>query len=395
MARQYSTGAEWQSTLELNTATANITIDTTKHTGVGSNASYLMSGSLANNGQYGLHTGSLSDVTQSIYFKADMYIDTLPATGKSLSIRPCDVRSASDNALLARTSIYNDSGTLKVVVEWTDMFGDPAYSSVVDLGVGLDEWFRFEVGVFSFYGRAEIRVNGVTKIAVPLSFTGSNMYVTSPYMINSTGSSHTVAVNWDNIALNTGEGSTNNSWIGEETVICLVPAGAGDSNATLGTYASVNEIPPTTTALSPDDHIELDDATTEAWFTVTDPTTVLNSYDQINSAQVYVLGREELAYNPTGTILGIKSQSLGAEDTLDIGRMARTTVQRYVGSVSELDPTTGSRWKVTGDNSIQNAQIGIKSTNYGDIWFTAVMLNVAYSPGTPTPESTSSMLMMF
>lgn len=391
MSRIYQNGAEWQTINEIDAVTGTI-ISTTQTTGNGSLASYLMSGSLATGAQYGF-LALISNDTK-VFFKADVYIDTLPATGDTLSIRPFDIRNPANNALLARTYIYNDSGTLKTYTQYNN---NATVSATASLGVGQDEWFRLEIGMnitpTNGSRTYEVRVNGNTITRdTNLSFTTTLLSGTSTYMINSTGSSQTVAVYWDNLALNNGSGTYNNTWVGEEYIVGLVPAGAGDSNATTGTYANINEIPGTFTDTSSSDRIEIDDSTIEAWFTISSPTTYIETYDRINAIQPRVAARCETINQSVGLTTKTKSMSGGTADT-KTQNIQSTTVNDYDGVVSEVDPTTGTRWKTTGTNSLTSGQMGVMNpSNSNDLWVTSMILNVAYTPGS---VGNHGMLIMF
>lgn len=362
----------------------------------------------------------------TLYYKSDVYIDALADQGTGLVFVPLRLYSGVAGINYpANLMIYNSGGTLRAVVQYnsgTDNYdAGAAHSADVPLGVGFDEWFRLEVLFDSSPDDGsevyEVRVNGSTIISdTDLTYTrkSAETQVTMSILNNSGVNDQPALVYIDNLSFNDSSGLHNNTWIGEEYIVAVMPDGAGDSNPTAGTYASINEIPATTTATSSSNRIEISNTSDYAWFTLSSPG--LNNVDHhINAVIVSTLVREDSAGNSSYNV-GIKSQPSGREYYAN-GLYYPDLAYVYIGGfdagdttvlfspngytengtllISETDPTSGSAWKPTGTTSLDNAQIGMrKVTGTPNIWSTWMGAMVAYSPKEAGPD-TSGMLAMF
>lgn len=382
MSRIYQTGAETQNTLEV-TSPAGLAISTTKKTGKGSAASYAI-GRSYNNGTATTITMT-ANTSSMCYIKQDLYIETLPDVGSDdLFIRTVGLVGLYNSAASVNdVRIYNDGGTLKVILN-INFEGSTAQTyTIANLGVDFNTWFRFE----AFFNSSpaddsevfEIRINGVPIInRTDLNFHVKTFTSVTLQAVNISGAGpYDILFYADNISINDSAGSINNSWIGEEYIAALSPTGAGSSNPTAGDYTSINEIPFTNTSTGSADRIELDTNTTEAWFTITP---ALNSFDIVNAITVPILIKEETS-TVTSYQVGIKSATAGTPQKSTAADSGNTTVSYKNQLISETDPTTTSRWTVTGTNSLTNAQIGVLSLDPDDIWVTAMAAMVAYTPG--------------
>lgn len=425
MSRIYQSGAEaGLRAAETSGAGTGINVSTTQTFGAGTYSYVIGSPNVSGQIDTGVGYSMAFPNTTSInnyYFKSDVYIDNIADQGNDLSFFPFFAQATTDQAVVL---IYNSGGTLYAVVQYNSnniYWYDAGYShsSVVPLGVGFDTWFRLEIH-FDSSGAAgthslEIKVDGVSILNdTGLTFTSTTTSGINAGASNLSGSDdQAMVVYMDNIAVNSSSGSINNSWVGEEYIVRAMPDGAGDSNPTAGTYASINEIPATTTASSSANRIEIDNTSDYGWFTISNPG--LNNTDhQINAVSVPFLVRE----NSAGTSsynTGIKSESAGREyyanglyypdlsyvaiGGLDAGdttvRTSPNGTINYEGLlISQTDPTTNTRWKATGTNSIDNAQIGIrKVSGTPNIWATWAGAMIAYSPA--TPQTNRGMLIMF
>ncbi len=409
MSRLWHGGGEFHAKEMLPTTTnSGPSISTAQHTGVGSARSFGFGQNIANAGYiYATIPGTVSQSPSSgadiIYYKSDIYIDSLP-NNVAYKFQPLAFNIVGTLYVLA-IDIYKSGGTL--YLKLSKSTGD--ITTPVALGVSEDAWFRLEASLNitalnSNPGRnATVKVNGTEIINEDLPGLSSGASDMGVRMMNNTGSDDTTAlVYMDNIVVNNQYGSYNNSWIGEEVVVYLPPAGAGDSNATAGTYASINEKPSGGGVGSdPAFSIILSDATTEAWYTVTDPTTIFNYYDSVKALHIPLIMREATS-SVTEYQLGIKSESSGTTVTTASFDAGNTTNRINPNGITELgnillsetDPTTSLPWKVTGVNSIINSQIGVLNKSANDIWVGSMGMMLGYVPGTP-PPATDGMLIMF
>lgn len=390
----------------------NWTASTAQKTGVGSDRSITYNlGNLGTSSQrkayltlYATYENSNS-LDRRYYYKSDIYVDALPAdtTFKVFPICFGDL----DSYQVLSFAIVNDGGTLKLITK----INNSDYSTTT-LGVNFDEWFRFEVGVDIWGGDSNpgrnltVRVNGSDLINMDLPGLSSTSPTLMMGALNDTGVSQNWRVYFDNIAMNDNTGSFNNSWIGEETIVLLRVAGAGDSNATVGDYNTLLAYETSTGIPAPhtgsvSNYLQLDDATTQAWFTMADPTNIIHSYDNVTAVSVPLIIREETS-TTTSYQTGIKSASGGTTQLTTAADAGGTSWLPSPSGVtpgismlfSDSDPSTSLAWKVRGTNSLTNSQIGVLSLTANDIWVGYLGANVAYTTGTP-PPATDGMMIMF
>lgn len=422
MSRLWQTGAEWQTTTEVLNS-SNWSISTTEHVGSGSLASYRCNAALANGASASFSNPPTSGFA-TLYTKHDVKINSLPDTGDDFIFVPVELMSTADNSILVRLKMYNDGGVIKVRVEYNaassqsaefplldeDIFildsslldsGDILVSSEDPIGTGI--WFRIETkfdtspadGSETF----EMRINGETIILDnDITFSSKFARLGASRVINNSGSSQTPEVYIDNISVNNAEGLTNNTWIGEEYIAVLKPAAAGDSNAQSGTYADLNEIPAVGAGI-----VYVYGGGAAAYYRVDDPLTIMDSDDKVNAitVPVYLYGTWNKSYRT-----GIKSASGGTiQKTANASANNSPTgttpiISRDWGAwygrllLSESDPATSGRWRVTGPNSLSNMQIGVEVTT-SDMYLYPGSLGamVAWSPFTTIP--TGGMMQMF
>lgn len=417
MARIYHTGAEWQVISELSAVTG-FAIDTTHHYGSGSAASFGYSGTIADTAQVGFSYPIPAISATKLFVKQDIFIDSFPDSGEDFSFRPMDFRAVADNSLLVRVIIYNEGGVLKLEAQYnngatqsatldlsdSDMFildssildGDDVLIYGGSEPVMAGAWFTLEMCFDSTpadgHETFEVRVNGLTRLYEDdLTYGQKSVKIGSTYLINNTGSSQSAAMYIDNIAINTGDGSYNNSWIGEEYIVPLVPTGAGDSNGTAGDWSQIDEIPATTSYAS-GNFVSLVGNNLLAQFTITDPTTYMSPADKINAVTLpaYIVGpvsgtpsyRTQIKGSSGGT-----AQQSGAFTTASDGttRPSPNNTTAWAGLfISEYDPATNTPWKVVGTSSLSNAQIGVAGTSSGNRGVTAFVAMVAYTPRAQT-----------
>lgn len=412
MARLWMGGGEF-STTEMQPTSSNIQLSTEQRTGVGSERSIKISKTV-NNSAYWFSTypATVSQTPTSgadiIFYKSDIYIGSLP-NNSSYKFQPLCIWPDSTLYPIA-ISIWKNAGVLYLGI---NNYNNALSLVNVSVGVGEGEWFRLEAelnitGNNSNPGRkAVVKINGVEVINedLPALSIGSGGGI-GPRIENKTGASVNASdsvIYMDNIAINNQYGDYNNSWVGEEVVVYLPPSGPGDSNATAGTYASINEKPYVYHAPgNPATSISLSDATTEAWYTVVDPTTVFSRNSIIKSIYIPIQIAEAVASN-TAYQLAIKSQPFGTVVNTPSYDAGNTTIRMNPNGltafgamlISDTDPTTTLPWKVTGVNSVANAQIGVLNRSANGIWVVAMGMMLGYIPGAPSSTDTSGMMMMF
>lgn len=427
MARIYQSGAEGGAVGYEATTGSGISVSTTQKIG-GGNYSYII-GSANVSGQ--IDTGVGYNLTfpntagqSNYYYKSDIYIDNIAAVGNGLVFMAFNSGGTPDQTQIF---IYNDSGTLKMVAQYnTDNYwydGTASHSSVVNLGVAMDTWFRFEVHVDTSGGAGahilQVKVNGTTLInETALTFTASTSSNMSCGASNLTGTDDLAMVVYvDNVSVNTSTGTYNNSWIGEEYIVVMRPSNWGDDIGGSASIDGVSELPVTTTAngTGSGSNFILNTATSVS-MVLTDPITGVGTYTNASFSGLGGTMPSDAVVNAVTVPTYIKEATAGTSNYRTYLRSGTGGTRRNTTSVdagdttvrtspssttnfanlllAETDPTTNTRWKVTGTNSLTNMQIGVErvsgSTN---LWIPAMNAMVAYSPYT-APDN-HGMLIMF
>lgn len=398
MSRIWQTGAEYQTISELNDVSGNgaISVSSTYALGGGyrSYRFYQSDASWVQNFGYSPIPGNPTNV----YYKADMYLDALTATTDTSSARTFvyPIRFYGSN-YIASVGFYNSAGTIHCFVQYGT---SSTLTHDVELtGVGLDEWIRVEAHFDSTPSDGaeifQVKVNDELIVDDDdLTLSGKTVNYMFIHETNNNTGTRTADMYLDNISFNTASGTINNSWIGEEYIVPLFGTGAGDSNPNVGTVSNIFGIPPNS-AFNNIAGNYVSNSSNDMFINITDPTTYMGVNDRINAVMVHNMIKNNLAntYN-----LAIKSASGGtiqysATESSHTSNVARINPDGITENgmifISERDPTTDSRWKVTGTNSLTNAQIGqIRGGSTSSLFATA-----AYSPySAPT---SSGMLIMF
>lgn len=419
MARLFHTGAESGSQRELLTSAGTNIITSVHHTGTGSNYSYILPGfSLPANSERATSFPALLNGKATMYYKADIRVGDIDSSD-NVYLQP--FRLSSNGIYIANLHIYNSSGTMRVSAEAnasTNIRGSGTSIGDVATGVSWGTWFRLEVMFDSTPADGsesyKVRINGNEVISSSsLTFAYKSASAVDMAIVNNTASLDPYGTFYiDNISFNDASGSYNNTWVGEEYITCVVPSAAGSANPSSGTYASINEIPMSTTMSSSANMVSVNTSSNAPWFKL--GSGGLNNINhQINAISVPVLANINSGSNTTYNI-GIKSAASGREyyanklyypdlayiyiGGFTIGGttqyMSPSSSVNYAGLlVSETDPVTNGPWKPTGTNSLASAQIGIRSGGTYNVqvgWMTAM---VAYTP--KEANATYGMLAMF
>lgn len=238
-ARIFQTGAE------LNSTTAAVEVTSVDGTGASVSTTNVRSGNYVwrsnNSGNTSGITQRLSNVDTSGpgYFRVYFNFATIP----NVKQRIMQFNNAA-NALAARVDIYTD-GTLVLI--------NSSNITIATTSVALttNRWYRLELmnDATNNPGKLELRVDGVTVAKGNNDTQGSWARVRcGPNLNNST-----TDVYYDDIAVNNGTGTSQNSWPGEGRLILLYPNAPGDSNqfkdtagaaGTTNNYTLVDEQPP-------------------------------------------------------------------------------------------------------------------------------------------------------
>lgn len=394
MARQYTSGAEWQSNtdgVEITygySGTAGRAIDTT--TIDGGLASYKFTGSVVDsnfNARYVLAADA------AMWTKIRIYFTAFPTVLDSAILQHLD---ATDTTWRATIAIKSD-GTL--VLQRGNIgaaqIGSPSSA------LSLNTWYTIELKSEDGHGSAEIeaRLNN----SVFASETNAATFNAGVIYFGCCNNAGGEVFYIDNIAVN------NNAAGGNETayptagkVVLAKLTGAGDNAATSGVYSYANEVPPSDTCTaSGTDMLELDTTTTIGDYNVTNSSTLgIDSYDTITLIEPIIRVREETS-GASNYALRIKSAASGTVSESSLVDAGNTTVRTNpTGTVaftnrlvSYTDPTTGVAWTPTGTNSVDNMQIGVKTTDGNpDIWVPNLAALIEYADGTAPGGSTNHFL---
>lgn len=411
--RIYQNGAELGDTIEGgNTHTNQGTISTTAKN---SSGSYYYANSLAA-GSNGKSVDWGMALSNNFYFKYDLFIESLNYDWTS----PVHIKA-----------LYFNAGTTSIDIQLERRGTSELYMSVARAGTAITSpqyipigvpntgsWFRFEVHYDATGGSGstvlEVKIDGVTKFSkTDLTYSGTGQVsILKTYSQRGTSGSGSYTVNYyiDNVAINDGNGSTNNTWVGEESIVAVPLSGPGDGNpisAGSSGMANYSSIPPQSsdyfTVTSNPYYFTLDSSAIRPW-------------NEIVAIGAYVYSKET---SPSGSgesryTTGIKSESNG---TIQTGTEYRNSVNPpndyfpYVSPsysagredlggafFSDTDPTTGLPWTVTGDNSLRNAQIGYVPAEYNgaykSVQIYGMWSTVAIKQGT-APTYAGGMLAMF
>jgi hypothetical protein len=367
--RLWSTGFEWQSTtagVEWNTTTGTMAIDTTtKHAGAASLRFNLT------NATGNIRHRFRADSTAIYYVRFYLLIHTAPGaqtvifkTGDG-SYNPIAIRLNTDKSL----AVYIDTG--------------PTQRGSNSPILASDTWYRVELSYDDSSANNTIvaYLNG-TQFATG---NGDDVGAGGEIFLGSMTST-SLDIYFDDLAVNTG------ALPGDGKIVIAVPVGQGDSNCTTGTWAMVNEIPPSNTLTSGSTMCELDNNPTNGYFIIASSTTLgIDSYDTISL--VYLMARvREDTVGTTNWLMGARSKTgdtastttaVDAGDATTVRTNPNSTTAFGTSKILYYDPTTLADWTPTGVNSIDNMQIGVGTTDGSpDTWIATFAAMIEYVDGT-------------
>lgn len=307
----------------------------------------------------------------------------------------CQIGVITDNTGASIGSIYlTSSNTLKLMY---NNGGTMTLIGSASSALSANTWYRVELKVDDSGGSSSTIVEGKLDGTTFATRTGSvtlgngvsgGFGVWGMDPVNTLSSTGTIY--FDDVAINDGSGSNQNGYPGDGKLVLALPNAAGDNNPTAGDYSMINEIPPSNTATPGSTIIELDTTTSIGDFNVTSSSNLgIGASDTITLVGVLARVQEETA-GTSNYALRIKSASGGtvSETSLfDAGDTTARTNPTGTGTtghnplMSYTDPTTGSAWTPTGTNSIDNMQIGVKTTDGSpDTWVLWMGAYIEYVP---------------
>jgi hypothetical protein len=236
----------------------------------------------------------------------------------------CDVRLVSD-------------GTLRITRNGTTL-GTTTFA----LSSGVSYYVEFKATINDATGTAEIKVDGSSKLALTSQDTKStaNATANSIYLGDSPGAGNSCSVDFDDLYVCDGAGSTNNNFLGDCRVDAYLPSGAGNSTQLTpsagSNYQCVDESAPNDDT----DYVEhatvgnLDDY---AFADMTHTPSSIFGIQVLANAKKDDAGARSLA---TVTRSGSTNYA-GATQAL-------STSYLYYSDVRETDPDTAAAWTIAG-----------------------------------------------
>lgn len=384
MSRRIQGGAEWETERDLFAYSTYGYYGVTDALSYGAGDWCYFNGGTVGNGWWGgpaVYSKNIQSLTE-FYAKADVYIDAMPSSAGTTYDAFFQTASTSNSTTpIFAPCIYNNSGTLYLRVEINN---GAIVETPINLGIGLQEWFRFEVHFSSVPADGgeilEFKVNGTTVYSrTDLTFSTKQPYVNlsqpeysglqTSYLRNQTGSSATMRTYFDNLAINDGSTSYNNSWIGEEYVLMF---GTTNTSTNSFPYDSLTSISRT--------------AAGSTYYKLS--VSGINSYDTVNAVMPVVMARETEA-GTSAFYVGIKTPQSDAFPNVTTAEEAGSNTS----STDEAFRQPAVNWGEMGaDKNINDTWIGVGTDNSVDVRISAIMGTVAYTPGTPPP---GGMLGMF
>lgn len=385
--RLLTAGAEWQSAtagMEASAVYGGAISTTTVHSGA---ASWVLSGSITAASSIGFDHTFVASTT--VYARWYTYIDNLTSGGSVSTYY--DLYSGTTNVVAL--DIAQTGGTYTATAYYNNFGG-----SLTPFTITPDEWHRVEVlydtGPANGSEVLRVYVDGTLKAeATNLNYTIKTVNTVSNGAYNGTAGAVTdVVVYVDDIAVNASGGSQQTSYPGEGNIIILTPDGAGYSACTTGTYAAVNEVPPSNTAGAGAGNVcELDNNPTNAFFSMSNPG--IDSYDTVSVVTVMARVREESSgtsnWYPHLSSGGAATTTLAAADAGDATPRTNPTGTTAFTKLlnSYTDPATGSAWTQSGLNALQAGAGTTDGTP--DTWLTTLAVFVEYVDGSAPPPATA------
>ena len=286
--------------------------------------------------------------------------------------------------------LYDNAGSLAL-----DVFNDKGGTQITDTAtVSYDTWHMIEI-----YRKANnvagsdiltVRVDGV-QVATASNLTYTDAPNAQPYagVYNDGGTlDSTSVVYFDDVAVNDITGTAQNSWPGAGKIALALPNAAGFVACNLGSFSSINEVPPSNNSTGASDRCEIQtNGGITPMFNVTNSTTLgIDSFDIITvvAPLARMIKATSLAANYFMVISANGSATTSGTSTdlpFASGVLTNSTgAASFTNNLfSYTNPSTGVAWTPTGTNSIDSMQIGIGSTDANpDVYIITLAAMVEY-----------------
>lgn len=223
-------------------------------------------------------------------------------------------------------------------------------SSGLTLNVGA--YIEYKVTISDAAGAYEVRVNGASVLSGSSADTRNGGNASANILRLGNAANQTFTADYDDLYLCDGQGSVNNTFLGDTKIEVKYPNATGTTNdwtASTGTAANGYQLLDETAPNGDTDYL---------------------SSSTVN--QLFTYGVENLS-NATGTIHGVQTCLYARKDdagTRTVAPVCRSGTTDYVGSnvnlgdtyayllsIRETDPDTAAAWTVSGFNS---AEQGVK-----------------------------------
>jgi hypothetical protein len=240
MARLWSCGAELNSIAEVYSyISANVSISSDIKRS-GSYSFYCLNAASDSYQQF-----ETANANGPYYSRTYIYIHDAPSA-------LCTILMFFNSSFVGKGRIrLNSNRTLEL---WDNVAQIGSDSSALD----LDTWYCIEMYYYNntTSGKLELsaRINGAATFAS--TTTSTNTGGVYAYSFGDISGNASIEVYFDDIAVNNTTGTSQNSWPGAGSIVCLLPSASGDANSwqdnagsagTVNNYALVNEIPFETT----------------------------------------------------------------------------------------------------------------------------------------------------
>lgn len=290
----------------------------------------------------------------------------------------CYVRLGEESSAQgALIQVVNNSGTNKVSIELDGNVLRLFRAGATQVGsdspaLSLNTWYRIELYYKNVAGNAsemEARIDGV---AFASTTSGNTDGAVANCRFGNENGIATYDVYFDDIAINDGNGSFENSWPGEGNIVHLKPSAAGDNSAWTNDYQNVDEVTPddATSLVSSNSNNATDDHEVEA----------MGSYMGSAVVHVGVRFRGAGASNNARFVPRIKASSGGTVEEGTTIIPGNTTWRTNTPSGFRLYPLTlynlpGASTDRWSQNRLNSTQIGYRITatstnaaNISTIW---------------------------
>lgn len=271
---------------------------------------------------------------------------------------------------------------------------DSAQIGSASSALSLDTWYRIELKVDSATKAStevEARIDGTAFASGTINLADGNNAVDFFGIHVVSGFSHTGTYYHDDMAINDGTGSFQNSWPGAGEIIHLRPNAAGDNTAwnegVGSTYAEVDEV-------TPDDgttFIGDNDANVISDFNIDATPAALASDDTINCVHVGVRYQVVITGAPAEFVLRIKAAASGTvEESAAIvpnstswGTNANAVPRNYPLTLYDLPGASTTAWTKA---DLDTTQIGVRvsTANTWRAQVSTLWLLVDHTPTTVT-----------